>query len=168
MGVVVDFFFLPVPGAVHGLECKDIFFHGEGEHVVAIVLPVARCLPQFAVINVWGGHFLKSSSPVLLLKTMTKMSNKIKSPACLHRYLTELSSWRAHSFKENHNHETKFRGKSLSYPDELCESVVDVGTTGHEEAAARTQIMEEKQLLILWHKHRKIHISALIRNIKYM
>lgn len=42
---------------------------------------------------------------------------------------------------------------STSYPDELCESVVDVGTAWHEEAAARAQIVEEEQLLILWHQH---------------
>lgn len=85
--------FLPVPGAVHGLECKDIFLHGEGEHVVAVVLPVARCLPQFAVVNVWGGHFLEASSPVLLLDKWQNHINKLKSPVCLHRYFTELSSW---------------------------------------------------------------------------
>lgn len=90
----VVFFFLPVPGAVHGFECKDILFHGEGEHVVAVVLPVARCLPQFAVVNVWGGHFLKSSSPVLLLKKKNdkKYINEFKSPVFLHRYFTELNS----------------------------------------------------------------------------
>lgn len=59
---------LPVPGAVHGLECKDVFLHGEGEHVFAVVLPVARCLPQFAVVDIGGGYFLKASSPVLILE----------------------------------------------------------------------------------------------------
>lgn len=59
----------------------------------------------------------------------------------------------------------KLSGTSVSYPDKLCESVVNKGTTGHEEAAARTQIMEEKQLLVLWHKRiKKINIRA---NIKY-
>lgn len=89
--------FLPVPGAVHGLECKDIFLHGEGEHVVAVVLPVARGLPQFAVVNVWGGHFLEASSPVLLLDKWQNHINKLKSPVCLHRYFTERSSWRLQS-----------------------------------------------------------------------
>lgn len=63
---------VPVSGAVHGFECKDIFFHREGEHVFAVVLPVARCLPQFAVIDVRGGYFLKASSPVLFLKKTKK------------------------------------------------------------------------------------------------
>lgn len=31
---------LPVTGTVHGLQRKDIFFHGEREHVLAVVLPV--------------------------------------------------------------------------------------------------------------------------------
>lgn len=63
---------LPVPRAVHGLEREDVFFHGEGEHVFTVVLPVARCLPQFAVIDVGGGYFLKASSPVLLLDKWQK------------------------------------------------------------------------------------------------
>lgn len=37
------------------------------------------------------------------------------------------------------------------YPDELCESVVDVGSTREEKTAAWTQIMKEEQLLILNH-----------------
>lgn len=41
---------------------------------------------------------------------------------------------------------------SAPYPDELCKSVVDVGTAWHEETAARAQIVEKEQLLILWHK----------------
>lgn len=53
--------------AVHGLQSKDVFFHGEGEHVVTVVLPVTRRLPKLAVIDVGGGHFLEASSPVLLL-----------------------------------------------------------------------------------------------------
>lgn len=59
---------LPVPGAVHWLQSKDVIFYGEGEHVFTVVLPVARCLPQFAVIDVGGGYFLKASSPVLILE----------------------------------------------------------------------------------------------------
>lgn len=57
-----------MPGAVHWLQSKYVIFHGEGEHIFAVVLPVARCLPQFAVINVGGGYFLKASSPVLILE----------------------------------------------------------------------------------------------------
>lgn len=37
-----------------------------------------------------------------------------------------------------------------SYSDELCEGVVDVSSAWQEEAAARAEIMEEEQLLILW------------------
>lgn len=99
--------FLPVPGAVHGLECKDIFFHGEGEHVVAVVLPVARCLPQFTVINVWGSHFLEASSPVLLLDKWQNHINKLKSPLCRHRYFIELSSWLLHWREQEKNKNIK-------------------------------------------------------------
>lgn len=58
----------PVAGAVHGLQREDVALHGEGEHVLAVVLPVAGCLPQLAVEDVGGGYFLKASPPVLLLE----------------------------------------------------------------------------------------------------
>lgn len=77
---------VPVPGAVHGLECEDIFFHREGEHVFTVVLPVARCLPQFAVIDVRRGYFLKASSPVLLLEKQNQI-NKLNLPGGLHKVL---------------------------------------------------------------------------------
>lgn len=57
-----------MPGAVHGLEREGVPLDGEGEHVFAVVLPVARRLPQFAVVDVRGGHFLKASSPILVLQ----------------------------------------------------------------------------------------------------
>lgn len=37
-----------------------------------------------------------------------------------------------------------------SYPDEVGECVVDVGSPWHEETTARAEIMEKEQLLILW------------------
>lgn len=36
-----------------------------------------------------------------------------------------------------------------SYPDELCQGVVDERSAGQKEAAAGAQVMEEEQLLIL-------------------
>lgn len=67
---------LPVTGTVHGLQRKDIFFHGEREHVLAVVLPVPWCLPEFAVIDVGGGYFLEASSPILLLAQQTNISEQ--------------------------------------------------------------------------------------------
>lgn len=84
---------LPVPGAVHGLECKDVFFHREGEHVFAVVLPVARCLPQFAVIDVGRGYFLKASSPVLILEKTTKPQKQAKSASWPAQVLYWAESW---------------------------------------------------------------------------
>lgn len=68
---------LPVAGAVHWLQRKDVIFHREWKHVFTVVLPVARCLPQLAVIDVGGGDFLEASSPVLVLdkqENHTKLS----------------------------------------------------------------------------------------------
>lgn len=43
-----------------------------------------------------------------------------------------------------------------SYPDEVSESVVDVGTTWHEKATAWTQVVEEEQLLVLWNRQKVV------------
>ena len=82
---------LPVSGTVHGLQCKDVILHREGEHVFAVVLPMARCLPQFAVIDVGGGYFLEASSPILILEQQQNHINKLNTAAVLHRYFMELS-----------------------------------------------------------------------------
>lgn len=37
----------------------------------------------------------------------------------------------------------------MPHPDKLHEGVVDVGTAGQEEAAARAELVEEEELLIL-------------------
>lgn len=94
---------LPVARTVHGLECKNVLFHRKGEHVFAVVLPVARCLPQFAVIDVGGGYFLEASSPVLILEKTMKPHKQTKS-----------ASWPAQVLywaELNHN----FWRKKLSY-----------------------------------------------------
>lgn len=59
---------LPVSRTVHGLKGEDLLLHLEGEHVLAVVLPVARSLPQFAVVNVWSDHFLEAPLPVFTLR----------------------------------------------------------------------------------------------------
>lgn len=61
--------YLPVSRTVHGLQCKNVLLHWEGEHVVAVVLPVARSLPQLTVIDVRRGHLLETSSTVFLLQS---------------------------------------------------------------------------------------------------
>ena len=53
--------------AVHGLQSKLLLLHLEGEHVLAVVLPVARGHPQAAVVDVWGDHLLESSFPIFTL-----------------------------------------------------------------------------------------------------
>ena len=64
--------------AVHGLESEDLFFNRGEEHVVLVVFPVTRRLPQ-VVENIWGDHLLKSTYPVLFLNktinTLIKISN---------------------------------------------------------------------------------------------
>lgn len=59
----------PVSWAVHGLEGEDFLLHGEGEHVLAVVLPVPRGLPQLAVVDVWRGNLLEPPPTILLLQS---------------------------------------------------------------------------------------------------
>lgn len=77
-------------GAVHRLQSEDILLHREREHVFTVVLPVARCLPQLAVVNVGGGYFLKASSPVLVLEQTAEPHNP-NTPSEPRRYSTEQS-----------------------------------------------------------------------------
>lgn len=46
------------------------------------------------------------------------------------------------------------------YPDELCQGVVDEGSAGQKEAAARAQLMEEEQLLVLQKEIRLLSTPA--------
>lgn len=50
-----------------------------------------------------------------------------------------------------------------SYPDEVSESVVDVGTTWHEKATAWTQVVEEEQLLVLWNRQKERETILCVR-----
>lgn len=54
--------------AVHGLEGEGLLLHLEGEHVLAVVLPVSRGLPQLAVVDVGRHHLLEAPLPVLALR----------------------------------------------------------------------------------------------------
>lgn len=53
-------------------------------------------------------------------------------------------------------------GWAESYPDELGEGVVDVSSTRHEEATARTEVMKEEQFLILWSRADQQRIEVLM------
>lgn len=58
----------PVPRAVHGFKGESVLVHVEGKRALAVVLPVARDLPQLAAVHVWGHHFCKVVPAVLLLQ----------------------------------------------------------------------------------------------------
>lgn len=53
--------------AVHGFEGKGLLLNLEREHVLAVVLPVAWGLPQFAVVDVGCHHLLETPLLVLTL-----------------------------------------------------------------------------------------------------
>lgn len=52
---------------VHWFEGEGLLLHLEGEHVLAIVLPVSRGLPQLTVVDVGCHHLLETPLPVLAL-----------------------------------------------------------------------------------------------------
>lgn len=54
-----------VSRAVHGLESKGIFLNGEREHVLLVILPMSRSVPQLDVIHV-GRHDLSVAALVVL------------------------------------------------------------------------------------------------------
>ena len=61
-------------GAVHGFEGVGFLLHLEGEHVLAVVLPMARGLPQLAVVDVGRDYFLEA--PILVL-TLPMVENSV-------------------------------------------------------------------------------------------
>lgn len=53
--------------AVHGFEGEGLLLYFEGEHVLAVVLPVPGSLPQLTVVDVGCHHLLETPLPVLAL-----------------------------------------------------------------------------------------------------
>jgi len=53
--------------AVHRLESKGLLVDVDREHVVLVVLPVARGLPELAVEQIWGHDLGEATEGVLLL-----------------------------------------------------------------------------------------------------
>lgn len=88
-------------GAVHGFEGKCLFLHFEGEHVLAVVLPVAGGLPQFAVVDVWRHHLLETTFPVFTLVKKKKKKiffiinhvENLRSVVCCLRLVLTLMNW---------------------------------------------------------------------------
>lgn len=57
-----------MPRTVHGLQGEGVLLHVEGEHVPAVVLPVARGFPELAVVHGGGQHLREVTAVVLLLQ----------------------------------------------------------------------------------------------------
>ena len=45
-----------VPGTVHRLQAESLLLDADLEHVLCVVVPVARGLPQLGVVDVWTDH----------------------------------------------------------------------------------------------------------------
>jgi hypothetical protein len=90
-----------VAGTVHWFESPFLFFHIEQEHVVFIVLPMARGLPKLAVVHVWGDdwkqEWAKSNVRCVLIshlpdtlvcstRTMMKSQCMAETKACTGAY----------------------------------------------------------------------------------
>lgn len=84
----------PVSGAVHGFEGEGLLLRLKWKHVLTVVLPVARCLPQLAVVYVGGHHLLETPPSVLALPKTShslrqrKLQRWWQCPSCLQRYCT--------------------------------------------------------------------------------
>lgn len=173
--------YLPVSRTVHGLQCKNVLLHWEGEHVVAVVLPVARSLPQLTVIDVRRGHLLETSSTVFLLQntftrsqqdwvvlnfsilSVTMVIKHQSSPwtCCNWEFYRWVLLYLGRRWTDCFSAFWMWSGEGgwgwlvSSYPDEVSECVVQVGSTREEEAAARAQVMEKKQFLFLLYSRDK-------------
>lgn len=67
--------------AVHGLQGELLLLHLKGEHVLTVMLPVARGHPEAAVEDVWRDDLLEPSFPVLtLLEENTHTRGSQRSP----------------------------------------------------------------------------------------
>jgi len=60
--------------AVHWLQCVRLLFNIEWEHVLTIMLPVARRLPHLTVVYVWRYHLLEATFSVLFLQIPTEQT----------------------------------------------------------------------------------------------
>lgn len=58
---------LAVTGAVHGLHAVLLLLDLKGEHVLRVVTPVTRGLPQLRLVHVGGHDLLELALPVLVL-----------------------------------------------------------------------------------------------------
>lgn len=54
-----------VAWAVHGLQPELILFDFESEHIILVVCPMTRCLPELCVVHVWSDDLLVVAFPVL-------------------------------------------------------------------------------------------------------
>jgi hypothetical protein len=66
-------------GTIHGLERKLLLLHFEAEHVLGVVGPVARLLPQLRVIHVRGDHFAEAALSVLLPNQLNEFVVEVRS-----------------------------------------------------------------------------------------
>ena len=61
-----------VAGAVHRLKRKSFLLNVKLEHVVGIMLPMSRCLPQLTAVNVRGPNLRETAQSVLLSNEANK------------------------------------------------------------------------------------------------
>jgi hypothetical protein len=55
-----------VSRAIHGFEGKIFVIDFKGEHIIFVVLPVARSFPEGRIVHVGGADFLEAASVVFL------------------------------------------------------------------------------------------------------
>lgn len=65
---LLHFSYSPVPWAIHGLKGESVLVNVKGEHVLTVMLPVSRGLPELAAVHVGGQDLREVALVVLLLK----------------------------------------------------------------------------------------------------
>ena len=82
---------------IHGFQCKLLLFYVEYEQVFLIVLPMARLLPQLAVVNVGRYDFFKTTLPVFPLQTNKPTSIYLAKQGFFRKYIFVTISPKVHS-----------------------------------------------------------------------
>lgn len=65
---LLHFSYSPVPWTIHGLKGESVLVDVKGEHVLTVMLPVSRSLPELAAVHVGGQDLREVALVVLLLK----------------------------------------------------------------------------------------------------
>jgi hypothetical protein len=121
-----------VTWAVHGFEGPFLLLDVEQEHVIFVVLQMARGLPDFAVVHVGRNHY------DIIGMSIWRELGSAYLPGIL-AYSTQTADIVSLA---------KRKSRRPTYPHQLKERIINARSVGKEEAASRAKIIEKEQFLL--------------------